>query len=65
MIVRKPSNDICGTCYKYHMWQKGGGIFYHGVEEGEEEVGSDLDPEYENDYDHGDNWDPEELLLDE
>ena len=31
MIVRKPSNDICATCYKYHMWQKGGGIFlsYH------------------------------------
>ena len=27
MIVRKSSNDICATCYKYHMWQKGGGIF--------------------------------------
>ena len=20
MIVRKSSNDICATCYKYHMW---------------------------------------------
>ena len=32
MIVRKPSNDICATCYKYHMWQKGGRMFCHGIE---------------------------------
>ena len=30
MIVRKSSNDICGTGYKFHMWQKGGGMFCHG-----------------------------------
>ena len=36
MIVRKPLNDICATCYKYHMWQKGGGMFCHAIE-GEEE----------------------------
>ena len=39
------------------MWQKGGGIFCHGVEgeEEEEEADSDLDSDYEDDYDHGDN----------
>ena len=66
MIVRKAQSDVCGTCYKFHMWQKGGGIFCHGVEgeEEEEEADSDLDSDYEDDYDHGDNQDPEELLVD-
>ena len=59
MIVRKPSNDICATCYKYHMWQKGGGMFCHEIE-GQD----DDDSEYEDDYDHGDDWDPEELVID-
>ena len=45
MIIRKPSNDICATCYKYHMWQKGGGMFCHGIE-GEEEKEDDDDSEY-------------------
>ena len=58
MIVRKPSNDICATCYKYHMWQKGGGMFCHAIEE------VDDDSEYEDDYDHGDDWDTEELVID-
>ena len=63
MIVRKAQIDVCGTCYKFHVWQKGGGIFCHGVE-GEEEDDSDLDSDYEDDYDHGDNWGPEALLVD-
>ena len=41
MVVRKASNDICGTCYKFHMWQKGGGMICHGVEEEKEEDDSD------------------------
>ena len=57
MIVRKPSNDICATCYKYHMWQKGGGMFCHEIKE-------DDDSEYEDDYNHGDDWDTEELVID-
>ena len=63
MIVRKPSNDICATCYKYHMWQKGGGMFCHGIE-GEGEKDDNNDSDYKSDYDHGDDWDPEELLVD-
>ena len=65
MIVRNPSNDICGTCYKYHMWQKGGGMFCHGIEgeEEKEEDDRDIDPDYKDDYDHEDNWDPEELVI--
>ena len=59
MIVRKPSNDICATCYKYQMWQKGGGMFCCGIE-GED----DDDSEYEDDCYHGDDWDTEELLVD-
>ena len=63
MIVWKPSNDICGTWYKFHMWQKGGRIYCCGIEwewEGEEEEeekvenDSDLDPDYKDNYDHGD-----------
>ena len=41
-------------------------MFCHGVE-GEEEKAendSDVDPDYKDDYDHGDDWDPEELLVD-
>ena len=34
------------------------GIFCLGVE-GEEEDDSDLDSDYKDDYDYGDNWDPE------
>ena len=68
MIVRNPSNDICGTCYKFHMWQKGGGMFCHGVEaEVEEEKADDdsgVDPDYKYNNNHGDNWDTEELLVD-
>ena len=45
------------------MWQKGGGMFCHGIE-GEEEKEEDDDSEYEEDCDHGDDWDPEELLVD-
>ena len=63
MIVRKSSNDICATCYKYHMWQKGGGMFCHGIE-GEEEKEEDDDSDYESNFDHEDNWDPEELVID-
>ena len=59
MIVRKPSNDVCATCYKYHMWQKGGGMFCHEIE-GQD----DDDSDYESDYDHDDDWDPEELVID-
>ena len=67
MIVRKSSNDICATCYEYHMWQKGGGMFCHGVEAEEEEKVDDdsvVDPDYKKDYDRGDDWDPEKLLVD-
>ena len=48
------------------MWQKGSGIFCHGVEgeEEKEEDDSDLDPDYKDDYDYGNVWDREELLLD-
>ena len=48
------------------MWQKGGGMFCHGVEAEEEKVegNSDLDPDYEDNYDHGDQLDPEELVVD-
>ena len=53
MIVRKSLNNICATCYKYHMWQKGGGMFCRG-KEGEEEKEEDDDSEYKEDYDHGD-----------
>ena len=67
MIVRKSSNDICATRYKYHMWQKGGGMFCHGVEVEEKEEkaddDSDLDLDYKGDYNHSGNWDPEELLV--
>ena len=58
MIVRKPSNDICATCYKYHMWQKGGGMFCHEID-GQD----DDDLEYEDNYNHGDDWDTEELVI--
>ena len=63
MIVRKSSNDICATCYKYHMWQKGGGMLCRGIE-GEEEKEEDGDLEYKDNYDHGDDWDTEELVID-
>ena len=45
------------------MWQKCGGMFCHGVEGEEEKVedDSDLDLDYKDNYDHCDNWDPEEL----
>ena len=62
IIVRKPSNDICATCYQYHMWQKGGGMFCHGIE-GIEEKEEDDDSDYESDFDHEDDWDPEELVI--
>ena len=54
MIVRKPSNDICGTCYKFHMRQKGGGMCCRGVEgkEEKEEDDSGLDLDYEDDCDY-------------
>ena len=45
------------------MWQKGDGIFCHGIE-GEKEKEEDDDSDYEDNYDHGDDWDPEELLVD-
>ena len=48
MIVRDLSNDICATCYKYHMWQNGGGMFCHGIEGKEEDNYLD----YESDFDH-------------
>ena len=54
MIVRKSSNDICATSYKYHMWQKGGGIFCHGIEGEEEKEENDNNSEYKDDYNHGD-----------
>ena len=40
------------------MGQKGGGMFCHSAEgeEEKEEDDSDLDPDYKDDYDHGDNW---------
>ena len=65
MIVRKVLSDTCGTCYKFHMWQKGGEIFCHGVEGEVEKVedDGDIDPDYKDNYDHGDDWDPEELLV--
>ena len=63
MIVRKSSNDIiCGTCYKYHIWQKGGGIICHGIE-GEEEKEEDNNSAYKDDYNRRDDWDPEELVI--
>ena len=48
------------------MWQNASGMFFHG-EEGEEEKAEDdrdLDLDYKDDYDHEDNWDQEELLVD-
>ena len=47
------------------MWQKGGSMFCHGIEgEGEkEEDDRDIDPDYKDNYDHEDDWDPEELLV--
>ena len=62
MIVKKSSNDICATCYKYHMWQKGDGMFCHGIER-EEEKEEDNDSDYKSDFDHEDDWDQEELVI--
>ena len=41
-------------------------MFCRGIEgEGEkEEEDRDINPDYRDNYDHGDNWDPEELLVD-
>ena len=40
-------------------------MFCRGVEEEEkEDDDSDIDPDCKDNYDHGDNWDPEELLVD-
>lgn len=46
--------------------KKGGGMFCHGTEGEEEkaEEDSNANPDYKDKYDHGDNWDPEELLGD-
>ena len=41
------------------MWQKSGGMFCHEIE-GQD----DDDSDYKSDYDHGDDWDQEELLVD-
>ena len=47
------------------MWQKYGGLFCHGIEgeEEKEEDDRDINPDYKDDYDHGDDWDLEELLV--
>ena len=47
------------------MWQKGGGKFCHGIEgeEEKEEDDRDINPDYEDDYDHEDNWGSEELVI--
>ena len=41
-------------------------MFYHRIEGEEEKVedNSDLDPDYKDNYDHGDNWDLEDLVVD-
>ena len=50
------------------MWQKSGGMFCHGVEAEEEQEKADDDskicPDYKDNYNHSDNWDLEELLVD-
>ena len=62
MIVRNSSNDICAMCYKYHMWQKGGGMYCHGIER-EEKKEEEGNLDYKDDYNHGDDWDAEELVV--
>ena len=44
------------------MWQKGGGMFCHGIE-GEEEKEDNNDSDYESNFDHEDDWGLEELVL--
>ena len=39
------------------MWQKGGGMFCHAIEE------VNVDSEFDDDYDHGDDWDTKELVI--
>ena len=46
------------------MLKKGGGMFCHSVEEEEGEDDSNIDLDYKDNYDHGDHWDPKDLLVD-